>query len=36
MMLTNAGADRIVRIRNGGRMAEIVLPAGSVTNLSWT
>jgi len=36
MMLTNAGADRIVRIRNGGHMAEIVLPAGSVTNLSWT
>jgi glucosylceramidase len=36
MMLTNAGAERFVRIRNGGRMAEIRLPAESVTNLSWT
>ena len=36
IMLTNAGAERIVRIRNGGRMVEIALPASSVTNLSWT
>jgi glucosylceramidase len=36
MMLTNAGAERTVRIRNGGRMAELALPANSVTNLSWT
>jgi glucosylceramidase len=36
MMLTNAGAARTVRVRNGGRMAEIALPANSVTNLSWT
>jgi len=36
MMLTNAGAARTVRVRNGGRMAEIALPAGSITNLSWT
>jgi len=36
LMLTNAGAARTVRIRNGGRMAEVALPASSVTNLSWT
>jgi glucosylceramidase len=36
MMLTNAGPARAVRIRNGGRMAELALPADSVTNLSWT
>jgi glucosylceramidase len=36
IMLTNAGADRTVRIRNGGRMAEVALPANSITNLSWT
>ena len=36
MMLTNAGAGRAVRIRNGGRMAEVALPANSLTNLSWT
>lgn len=36
VMLTNAGAERVVRIRNGGRMAEIALPANSLTNLSWT
>jgi len=36
MMLTNAGADRRVRIRNGRRMAEVSLPANSITNLSWT
>jgi glucosylceramidase len=36
MMLTNAGPERTVRIRNGGRMAELALPANSVTNLSWT
>ena len=36
LMLTNAGAERVVRIRNGGRMAEVTLPACSLTNLSWT
>lgn len=36
MMLTNTGADRSVTIRNGGRSAEVVLPAKSVTNLHWT
>ncbi len=36
VMLTNSGAARTVRIRNGGRMARIALPASSVTNLSWT
>ena len=36
LMLTNAGAERIVRVRNGGRMAEVTLPACSLTNLSWT
>jgi glucosylceramidase len=35
-MLTNTGASRNVSIRNGGRVAEVVLPAKSVTNLSWT
>lgn len=35
VMLSNAGAQRTVRIRNGGRMVEVVLPASSVTNLSW-
>ena len=36
LMLTNAGAERVVRVRNGGRMAEVTLPACSLTNLSWT
>ena len=36
MMLTNMGSSRTVSIRNGGRVAEVVLPAKSVTNLSWT
>ena len=36
LMLTNAGAARTIRVRNGGRMAEVALPAGSITNLSWT
>ena len=36
MLLTNTGADRSVRIRNGGRMAELTIPANSLTNLSWT
>ncbi|MBW8753785.1 MAG: hypothetical protein JF595_06485 [Sphingomonadales bacterium] len=36
LMLTNSGAARTIRIRNGGRMARISLPANSVTNLSWT
>jgi len=36
MMLTNTGAERSVRIRNGGRMAELTIPANSLTNLSWT
>jgi len=36
LMLTNAGSARTVRIRNGGRMVEVALPANSVTNLSWT
>lgn len=36
LMLTNAGAARTIRIRNGGRMAEVALPASSVTNLRWT
>jgi glucosylceramidase len=36
MVLTNAGPDRTVQIRNGGRMATVALPANSLTNLSWT
>jgi glucosylceramidase len=36
LMLTNTDSDRTVRIRNGGRMVEVALPANSVTNLSWT
>lgn len=35
LMLTNAGGARIIRIRNGGRMTEVALPASSVTNLRW-
>jgi glucosylceramidase len=35
-VLTNAGPDRTVQIRNGGRMATVALPANSLTNLSWT
>jgi glucosylceramidase len=36
MMLTNTGPRRSVTIRNGGRSVEVVLPAKSVTSLSWT
>ena len=36
MLLTNAGPDRVVRIVQGSRMAEVALPAHSLTNLSWT
>ena len=35
LLLSNTGADRKVRIRSGTAMAEIILPANSITNLTW-
>lgn len=35
MLLTNAGGARTVQVRNGGRVADVALPANSLTNISW-
>ncbi|HEY1205723.1 MAG: glycoside hydrolase family 30 beta sandwich domain-containing protein [Bryobacteraceae bacterium] len=36
LVLTNAGAERKVRLELAGRMAEVALPADSVATLTWS
>ncbi|WP_321475934.1 glycoside hydrolase family 30 beta sandwich domain-containing protein [uncultured Paludibaculum sp.] len=36
VVLSNVGAARTIRLQLGGLMTEVMLPAHSVTNLSWT
>ena len=36
LVLSNTGAERKVQVRSGGAAAEILLPANSLTNLSWS